>query len=375
MQVSAILVAVPLVPVETSLGPPAVDGVWAALAATLTEAMPEAAGPKAEGPEMEVEIDETTPPDLPIIQTIPAPPTVKSVEIPAAAPDLQPPDTAPIKLAQGPAIPLPMTPMPERADPPATPPAARPVDSPDPVVQIALQPSVAPPARRSKAENLWEMQGLIVPSAAPTEAEIATEKMTIAPASPPPTLPNGQTVPDAPPDPPPFGDPPALMDIAADPPEPHAPFGRDPVPLLQATPQADPSPAPRLSPEFRALVLAQATQPSDTGISVTLAPVELGELQLLLIPEGDALRVTITAERPETLDLLRRHADQLGQELRQAGFQSASFSFAQSGQGDRNAPTPLAHSDPQSAPLAPAEPPPLPIPAAPLAAGGLDLRI
>lgn len=43
------------------------------------------------------------------------------------------------------------------------------------------------------------------------------------------------------------------------------------------------------------------------------------------------MAVQIVAERPETLELLRRHIDILATELRQQGFTDLSFTFGQGG--------------------------------------------
>ena len=67
-------------------------------------------------------------------------------------------------------------------------------------------------------------------------------------------------------------------------------------------------------------------------VELTLSPEELGRVQMEFRADGDEMRVFLTAERPETLDLLRRHADQLAAELRQAGYSGASLSFGAWGQ-------------------------------------------
>ena len=41
------------------------------------------------------------------------------------------------------------------------------------------------------------------------------------------------------------------------------------------------------------------------------------------------ITMTVLAERSETLDLMRRHSDQLAQELRQLGYGTINFSFGQ----------------------------------------------
>jgi flagellar hook-length control protein FliK len=114
-------------------------------------------------------------------------------------------------------------------------------------------------------------------------------------------------------------------------------------------------------------------------VELTLKPEELGTVKMTLASGADGtMSMSLQAERPETLDLLRRHIDELARELREMGFENLSFSFAQDGSAeqprrelqdaDETADRPLA-----AIPLAnvgfaaqPAAKPP---------SGGLDLRI
>lgn len=206
-------------------------------------------------------------------------------------------------------------------------PTAEPSDSPVvTIVQTAAPPLTVAP--RSRAENLWEMQGLKpVAHTADGESDTASADSFILPDNPAPLAPATRDV----------G---APLPLAADLPLTHS---RAPLPLLHhsATPQM-----PRLSTEFLGLVQNQAAAPPDGTITVTLSPVELGDLQLSMVRDGDQLRVAITADRPETLELLRRNTDQLGQELRDAGFASTSFSFSQGQQSQQQPdPTPSERLD------------------------------
>lgn len=73
----------------------------------------------------------------------------------------------------------------------------------------------------------------------------------------------------------------------------------------------------------------------DGTIEVSLKPEELGRVSLQLNGDGTTLNVAVSAERSETLDLLRRNADQLEQELRDLGYENLEFSFAdQKDKGD-----------------------------------------
>lgn len=68
------------------------------------------------------------------------------------------------------------------------------------------------------------------------------------------------------------------------------------------------------------------------GVELRLSPEELGSVRMQFIQGESGLTVHINAERPETLDLIRRHIDQLAKDLAESGFDSAGFSF-----GDENA--------------------------------------
>ncbi len=119
--------------------------------------------------------------------------------------------------------------------------------------------------------------------------------------------------------------PPASLELAAPEagpaPGPAAPAGTSAAPTAVA---AAPVPPQGLG----ALAVSIAAGPGAGTIEVTLAPAELGEVQLSLAREGEHLRVQVIAERPETLDLLRRHGDSLLADLRAAGFAQTSLSFA-----------------------------------------------
>jgi hypothetical protein len=68
-------------------------------------------------------------------------------------------------------------------------------------------------------------------------------------------------------------------------------------------------------------------QGTDRQIELRLDPAELGAVSIVLQGSDDALVVRITAERPDTLDLMRRNSDQLLAELRAAGIGDAQMSF------------------------------------------------
>jgi hypothetical protein len=83
-----------------------------------------------------------------------------------------------------------------------------------------------------------------------------------------------------------------------------------------------------------AIAVSRAT---DGKSEFTLSPAELGRVRFgLQVIEG-VVTVHIQTERPETMDLLRRHIDGLFQEFRQQGFDGATFTFGDDRQAPRDA--------------------------------------
>lgn len=124
------------------------------------------------------------------------------------------------------------------------------------------------------------------------------------------------------------------MDFAATENAAHVPTGSPGPPILTQATGPSASAVPQTAASVMAAVVGAipaANTPTDR-VEVILSPEELGRVQMDFRADGDGMRVFLTAERPETLDLLRRHADQLASELRQAGYSGASLSFGQWGQ-------------------------------------------
>ncbi len=78
----------------------------------------------------------------------------------------------------------------------------------------------------------------------------------------------------------------------------------------------------------------------DKVIDVQLSPKELGHIRLLMSHAEAGLMIAIHAERPETMELIRRHIDLLTQDLRIQGHQNINYSFADEKTGDQNRPSP-----------------------------------
>jgi len=92
-------------------------------------------------------------------------------------------------------------------------------------------------------------------------------------------------------------------------------------------------------PQLAARLTAALTPGAEGETELALSPEELGQVRVKLKPDAahpDRLVVMITFERPETLDLFRRHAGELADAFRAAGYAGADIGFGQqdSGQAD-----------------------------------------
>lgn len=99
-------------------------------------------------------------------------------------------------------------------------------------------------------------------------------------------------------------------DIATAPPMAHAaPAHTDPRPVMQQ-------------------VTSALVSTREDATEIALSPEELGRIRLVM-SGPDRSHVTIWAERPETLDLVRRNADLLTQHLQEAGIETSDMEFRQ----------------------------------------------
>lgn len=306
-----------------------------------------------------------------------------------------------------PPVDIPLTPLPPPAPPQPTSPA-----------QAAVAPVVATPTLQSaviqQAATLPWSDGpapSIVPDTAsahpaadaflappPSSAKLPPSLAYPGASPPEPVAPRAQAAPDAPTSPPADGPPrvepqPPTLPAAASLPD------AAPVPNLSAllfaatatgTPAIAPLPdtllpqgsmgaplaAPGLPPSPPVMTqqgiplpdhLVHLVQSAPDGpVTLTLRPDDLGTLRFDVQHSADGMSVHLTVERSETLDLLRRHAEQLTDAFRQAGFAGASFTFGGGEGGQRERPTSQS----------PAQwPEPIAETAGPMVTGLLDMRL
>lgn len=158
---------------------------------------------------------------------------------------------------------------------------------------------------------------------------------------------------------------------------------RAPLPGAELLPLAEPTPtttAPAsarveaMPPPVRQVVEAMQTLPA-RPVEISLSPEELGRVRLSVATGDSGLVVQVMAERGETLELLRRHIQELAQEVRALGYGSVAFSFSGFGQPADTPPQPQALTAQTAPDHETAAAPAAPAPRRSLPSGGLDLRL
>ncbi|MCI2394740.1 flagellar hook-length control protein FliK [Aliiroseovarius sediminis] len=92
-----------------------------------------------------------------------------------------------------------------------------------------------------------------------------------------------------------------------------------------------PAQAQRTAADIPRLISAQlvdvARARPDKPVELTLNPEELGRVRMTFQTDSSSMNVVLQIERPETLDLMRRHIQQLAQDMHALGYDDVSFSF------------------------------------------------
>jgi flagellar hook-length control protein FliK len=136
--------------------------------------------------------------------------------------------------------------------------------------------------------------------------------------------------------------------------------------------------AQHFAPEVFKQLLPYSAAAKSGGMELSLSPIELGQVKFQIHQSADAVRVVLSAERSETLELFKRNSEQLLQEFKQAGFSGASLSFGQWNQQEKTAQTPaqpVTLFDEDLGVAAPILPRPTNTPTALPSGQGLDLRL
>lgn len=148
--------------------------------------------------------------------------------------------------------------------------------------------------------------------------------------------------------------------------------------MLSASPAAAVSKTD-LAASVAAQVANAVRQSSDRAVEISLNPVELGRVRMVLSALDAGITVNILADRPDTLDLMRRNIDELGKSFADMGYENISFSFSQGDQtADDNQPEDKNASMKVARDLFAPEAPDSrrhPTPQLALAPGGIDMRL
>lgn len=133
---------------------------------------------------------------------------------------------------------------------------------------------------------------------------------------------------------------------------------------------------PRSVAQQMAQQTAQISALAGGRVDLRLDPEELGRVAMQIHTEGDRITLIIAAERGDTTELIRRHLQELAEELRALGYRYVSLGFEDGRGGDGTPPRKEGGLDHQD-PLPPGEGPSAAILHLPLGAPlmGLDLRL
>ena len=151
------------------------------------------------------------------------------------------------------------------------------------------------------------------------------------------------------------------------------------APILPAAHAAAPPAAPAeksghaLPKRFSANLARSVVESGHSRSELIMEPAELGRLRFDIVTQGDRVQINLSAERPETLDLLRRHAEELRQEFRASGLDTGSLNFNQwGGQGQGRTQPDRAFDDTPADDTLFTPPAALSAPRQPVSVAGLD---
>ncbi|MEO1911256.1 MAG: flagellar hook-length control protein FliK [Paracoccus sp. (in: a-proteobacteria)] len=188
--------------------------------------------------------------------------------------------------------------------------------APAPAVDASVKATPVPPEGLSTGDTLTPAIGDAHQSADPVQTErprSVADGLPMASKPAAPILRDASFIPD----------PAAALD--AQPLQPHREASSSTAPAL--APSHAPAPHADPRPVMQQVTSAMVTTRKD-ATEIALSPEELGRLRVVM-SGPDRNHVTIWAERPETLDLVRRNADMLVQHLQEAGIDTMDMEFRQ----------------------------------------------
>ncbi len=82
-----------------------------------------------------------------------------------------------------------------------------------------------------------------------------------------------------------------------------------------------------------AVQISSAVAGGGDRVEIALNPEELGRVRMSIVTREDSIILHLGADRPETLDLMRRHIDELSSAFREIGYGSVAFTFGDGSDG------------------------------------------
>ncbi len=141
---------------------------------------------------------------------------------------------------------------------------------------------------------------------------------------------------------------------------------------VQSSTAATLTATPEMARQVAQQIAVSVTNAGGRTTEIALNPEELGRVRMTMSVTEGSVTLHVSAERPETQDLLRRHIDVLAQEFRDLGYSSIDFSFGDQGEHNDDA----MPTDENQSILADVEgASDVEVTAAPHSSSGLDLRI
>ncbi|MEY8838256.1 flagellar hook-length control protein FliK [Cribrihabitans sp. XS_ASV171] len=82
-----------------------------------------------------------------------------------------------------------------------------------------------------------------------------------------------------------------------------------------------------------AVQISSAVAGGGDTVDIALNPEELGRVRMSIVTREDSILLHLGADRPETLELMRRHINELSSAFREIGYGSVQFTFGDSSAG------------------------------------------
>lgn len=88
---------------------------------------------------------------------------------------------------------------------------------------------------------------------------------------------------------------------------------------------------PELAREIGRQLAPSIMAAADGSVDIALSPKELGHVRMSLSVTDTGVTLMVSGERPETVDLMRRHSEELSAAFREMGYENIAFSFGGGG--------------------------------------------